>query len=377
MKTSKKSAAKSSKKRAVKKTLPSAAIPAHPRYCSLRPMPTRTFGPEVGPRRAEIILISSNKWVNGTKLHYYFYKGTPDGSSDKWKGTKAQMDVVRNAFQTWKNQEIGLEFAEVDDVTDAEVRIAFLRGDGSWSYIGRDIIDGNVPDDEPTMNFGWDITNDADTVLHEIGHTLGYPHEHQNPFAGIVWNEEAVYASLAAPPNSWSRKKTFDNIIKKLNPNQVEGSSHDPDSIMHYQFEAGMIIEPPQFRNGLFPAGGLSARDVEFAKKFYPKLTAKDYTTLVAGKGQSMNIEPGDQRNFKFKPKRTRSHTIYTLGEMDTVMVLFEKSGNEEIQIAGDDDSGTGANAKIKMKLIKDREYIIRIRLFYRAANGETSIMIV
>ena len=53
------------------------------------------------------------------------------------------------------------------------------------------------------MNFGWDLTQpgEIDTAIHEIGHTLGFPHEHQNPHAGIVWDEEAVYAALAQPPN--------------------------------------------------------------------------------------------------------------------------------------------------------------------------------
>ena len=31
------------------------------------------------------------------------------------------------------------------------------------------------------MNFGWDLTQpgEIDTALHEIGHTIGFPHEHQ------------------------------------------------------------------------------------------------------------------------------------------------------------------------------------------------------
>ena len=49
------------------------------------------------------------------------------------------------------------------------------------------------------MNFGWDLTplGRSTTALHEIGHTLGMPHEHQNPFAGIAWDEETVYATSA------------------------------------------------------------------------------------------------------------------------------------------------------------------------------------
>jgi hypothetical protein len=58
------------------------------------------------------------------------------------------------------------------------------------------------------MNFdnadNWGI----DTAIHEIGHTLGLPQEHQNPNAGIVWDEPAVIADLGGSPNFWSEAKT-------------------------------------------------------------------------------------------------------------------------------------------------------------------------
>lgn len=110
--------------------------------------------------------------------------------------------MVHKAFQIWKDIGIGLEFKEVSSKTEAEIRIGFLEGDGAWSYIGKDILKQGI--NERTMNFGWDITRNPrkiDTAIHEIGHTLGFPHEHQNPNAGIVWDEEKVYASLASPPN--------------------------------------------------------------------------------------------------------------------------------------------------------------------------------
>jgi len=63
MKSSKKSTVNGAKKQPVKKAKPVPVPPAHPRYCALPKTPPRTFGPDVGPRRAEIILISSNKWM--------------------------------------------------------------------------------------------------------------------------------------------------------------------------------------------------------------------------------------------------------------------------------------------------------------------------
>ena len=72
---------------------------------------------------------------------------------------------------------------------------------------------------------------------------IGMEHEHQNPFAGIVWHEQAVYDSLAKPPNSWDHATTFHNILEKLTPQQVQGSAWDPDSIM-----GRVALLPKEFR---------------------------------------------------------------------------------------------------------------------------------
>jgi hypothetical protein len=345
-------------------------------YCSMIPIPERVFPPEVGQHREAMIIISGKKWVNGTKLKYYFFNGGSDGSPVSWKGTTSQMAVVKQAFNIWKSLGIGLEFEETNDKNEAQVRIGFMQGDGAWSLVGRDIVDITRSPDERTMNFGWDISADIDTALHEIGHTLGAPHEHQNPNAGIVWDEEAVYNALAQPPNRWNRDKTFYNIIRKLPANEVSGSTHDPNSIMHYPFGPNLILAPTPFKDGIFPAGGLSVKDKEFIKKFYPPLAASDYITLKVAESQPMNIKPGEQKNFTFKPTRSRKYKIETFGAMDTVMVLFEKDGTEEVYLSGDDDSGTANNSMIQMRLIKGREYIIRVRLYYAENEGAGSLML-
>jgi hypothetical protein len=345
-------------------------------YCSMIPLQERKFDPEVSPNRERMILVTSKKWVNGTKLKYYFFNGPTDGSPSSWKGSIAQKNTVKQAFKTWKDLGIGLEFEETTDKNEAQVRIGFKKGDGAWSYVGRDVIDIASSPNERTMNFGWDISNDIDTALHEIGHTLGAPHEHQNPNAGIVWDEEAVYKALAAPPNGWDRETTHYNIIRKIPSNEVQGSTHDPDSIMHYPFEAGLILEPAAYRKGINPPGGLSSKDKEFMKKFYPPLTTSDYIELKVSESQLLNINAGEQKNFQFKPTVSRRYTIETFGRMDTLMVLFEKTTGEEIFLAGDDDSGTGLNSKIQLRLIQGREYIIRVRLYYAEVAGSGSLML-
>jgi hypothetical protein len=360
-----------------------ASVPQH-RYCSLPEVPPRVFSPNVNPNRASLILRSALKWVNGTVLRYYFFKPSDgqtvffsDGTKRfvSWGTSNAEMDVVRKAFQIWKQVGIGLEFKEVNSPSEAEIRIGFMRGDGAWSYIGRDVL--TIGASERTMNFGWDLTapGEIDTALHEIGHTLGFPHEHQNPNAGIVWNEEAVYAALARPPNRWPREKTFHNIISKIPPDQVQGSNWDPDSIMHYPFEAGLIRQPEPYHLGLTPAGGLSARDKTWVKTFYPPLTPADEVALQIHRSVQLRLKPGEQKNFTIDPPATRMYDIGTFGASDTVMVLFEDVGGELRYRTGDDDSGEDRNAKLRVKLFKGKRYVLRVRLYYAERSGETSVM--
>lgn len=356
-------------------------------YCSMPIIPKREFGANVSPYRRSLITMLGKKWVNGTVLHYYFFDKETDGSyvdlSDgsrewrKWTTSEEEKNVVRNAFSKWKDLGIGLQFKEVSIREEAEVRIGFMSGDGAWSYVGRDIIDLNIGKDERTMNFGWSLTRDAseiDTALHEIGHTLGFLHEHQNPKAGIVWDQEAVYTALAGPPNYWTREKTYYNIIRKINPDVVQGSSWDPNSIMHYPFQSGLIREPEQYRNGLIPASGLSERDKMWVTRFYPLLENKAQEELCLLKSSKLILNHGEQKNFIIKPNETRKYNIATFGASDTVIVLLEKS-NEEIYVAGDDDSGEDYNASINVKLYRGKEYILRVRLYYSQRAGETAVM--
>ena len=354
----KKNQAKASKKMSLKPAPPMSGR----RYCGVRPAPPRAFGPDVSVGRAALIMVSGQKWVNGTTLHYHFLGGP-----------EKQKQAVRKAFKVWENVGIGIRFEEVSKPDEAEVRIDFAD-DGSWSGVGREIL--TFPKNEQTLNIGWDIANDVDTAVHEIGHTLGFPHEHQNPKAGIVWNEDAVYAALAKPPNSWDREKTFFNIIRKISPDTVQGSNWDPNSIMHYPFEAGLIKGPHPYDKGLTPAGGLSQRDVQWVTTFYPALKPADHKTLQPFVSTPLKIPSGKQANFIIEPKETRTYEIRTFGPSDSVMVLFEEATKKKVKfIKGSDDSGTDKNAYLKVRLNKDSRYVLRIRLMYTASPKETTVM--
>jgi hypothetical protein len=339
---------------------------SHKKLCKQPATVQRTFDPGVTQHRASFILSTSLKWVNSTEIKYMFIEGA-----------EPQKKVVRQAFQTWKDLGIGISFKEVKNVDDAMVRIGFDYNDGSWSYVGREIL--NIPKTERTMNFGWDLTADSygmTTAIHEIGHTIGFQHEHQSPFSGIQWNTQAVYKEFSGPPNNWPKDQIDSNIISKLPANQVQGSSWDPKSIMEYEFGPGLVVQPAQYTKGIFPPGILSANDIKGVKAFYPVVTPKAIVKLQLHKSVVIKAGSGGQDDFIFTAPATKKYTFQTVGDLDTVMVVSEKAKTENHYLAGDDDSGLEKNSKITLPLVKGRDYLINVRVMYSTGKQSGSIIV-
>lgn len=347
------------------RTLAAAPIPAV-RLCAVpRSMP-RSFDAEVGVPRMNAIITNDKVWLNGTELTYAFMGGPPE-----------QHEAMRRAFAVWAAVGIGISFREIGEVPAADVRIAF-EDDGSWSYVGRDI--RRIAKDRPTMNIGWDITGGPrglDTGVHEIGHTLGLQHEHQNGDAGIVWNEEAVYEALGGHPNFWSREKTYRNIIAKLDPRTVSGTRWDKDSVMHYPFEAGLIRVPVQYMTQpLQPAGGLSVADIQWVRSVYPPLPPQGPPVLKANALTPIAAGTGSDAEFILRPERSATYEMRTFGNTDAVMALYEKRDGRLVYLGGADDSATDANVHLRHRLQQGAEYVLRLRMMYVEPGTASNILL-
>jgi Astacin (Peptidase family M12A) len=347
------------------------SIDAKP-HCSTPPQKPISLPASMPANRARAIMVGSSKWVNGTVLRYAFFGPEPNPA---WApANDAQKEVVRESFAAWHDLPLGLSFEEVEDLSEAEVRIAFDQSDGSWSYIGRDIL--TIGTSESTMNFGWplDTPYGHTTALHEIGHTLGMPHEHQSPFSGIVWDEAAVISYFSGPPNNWPPDTIQSNVLAKLSAHQVEGSKWDWKSIMEYEFGPGLILEPAEFVSGIQPPGTISELDVEWMQSWYPAGEAQPQS-LAPLATASLPTGPQAQGDFAISPPASRKYEIGTFGAADTVLVLFEQVDGELRYVAGDDDGGEERNARLEAKLFQGREYVLRARVNWAGEADRTAVM--
>lgn len=199
-------------------------------------------------------VLKSTKWIPGTTI-----KVSLNGSTS---AIRAKVIQYAKAWEQYAN----IKFNFVTNDNTAKIRVSFVSGDGSWSYIGK-----STPSTGATMNYGWLTATTADSeysrvVIHEFGHALGLIHEHQHPLVAIPWDKPAVYAYYAAAPNYWSQADVDNNLFAKYSTTQTNYSAYDKYSIMHYSV-------PNELTIGDFEVGWntvLSPTDKSFIASVYP-----------------------------------------------------------------------------------------------------------
>jgi serralysin len=206
----------------------------------------------------EAALLRETKWEPGEEITVRFMEGAPD--------LKRR---VREVAEEWTGEKMANLTLKFVDSGRADIRIAFVQGNGSWSYLGT--VCQQIPADQPTMNYGWLTSASSDdevrrVVLHEFGHALGLIHEHQNPNEPIKWNRAAVIADLSGPPNRWDRETIEHNIFKRYDPSEVSSTPVDKESIMMYAIPKAWTLDG--FSADLNSA--LSPADVEHIRGEYP-----------------------------------------------------------------------------------------------------------
>ncbi|EJT74191.1 hypothetical protein GGTG_08036 [Gaeumannomyces tritici R3-111a-1] len=209
---------------------------------------------------ADMAMVSDYMWTPGETIRIKLLGGT----------SNVQKMVKKYARGWLEHANLKMNFVKRGD---ADIRVSFIKGGGSWSVIGTSC--RNVPKDQATMNFGWftDTTPEMEfsrTVLHEFGHALGCIHEHQSPAGNIPWDKKAVY-KYYKQTLGWDKPKVRRNIFKAYSIDITQFSSFDKESIMLYSF-------PSSLTKGEFftkPNSTLSNADKRFIAEAYPGRRAR------------------------------------------------------------------------------------------------------
>lgn len=209
--------------------------------------------------RSSATILTGKKWDNGRTLKVAFASGAD----------KAVLSKARERFE-YVETLVNLDFVFVGSFSEADIRVGFVRGDGSWSYVGTD--NKTIDRSERTMNFGWFERDTPDSefdrvAIHEAFHMLGMPHEHQHPRNGIPWDRPKVYAYYMGPPNNWSREEVDHNLFQRYSETVTQFTEFDRESIMLYPIPNELTVGDWWVGRNTKP----SARDVAFLAEQYPK----------------------------------------------------------------------------------------------------------
>lgn len=178
-------------------------------------------------------------------------------------GSAALRSRILSHMNAWST---GITFVETKQ--EGQVRIA-RAASGYWSYLGTDVL--HIPRNRQTMNLQGFSMNTPESeyrrvVRHELGHTLGFPHEHMRQALVDRIDPEKAYEYFLRT-QGWDRQMVDQQVLTSLDETSLMSTPPDQTSIMCYQLPGEITKDGQPILGGL----DINATDAAFAHRIYPR----------------------------------------------------------------------------------------------------------
>lgn len=229
--------------------------------------------------RQALALLTTKWWgAKGVDLGVYF-----DTNSQALKSKLLQF------FNLWAgNGRANIRCREAS-LGMAQMRVAFEPQGGYWSYLGTDILKIR---NGPTMNLAGFTASTPDSTyhrvaVHELGHSLGAPHEHlRKRFVDNI-NVQAALEYFRRT-QGWDERTTRSNVLTPLEERTLFGVPPvEEQSIMCYQLPGSIM------KDGRPLLGGdrLTDTDLDYIATCYPVSTLPPPPPPPSGKKMRITID--------------------------------------------------------------------------------------